>query len=257
MNRFKIYSCFFVLLLTGIIISCNRYQVDYNGAGNPLVQHINDSLWAYFPVNGNTGDSSGNGRDMELFNGASVVFDFTLNSDVLDFDGADDFGKVSGDFPAGDFSLSFFVKLRDNRGRFLTLGDYQTGYGNSFDIGIDTTTTKDTIRLSLATNQAAICNEHPDGTESVLNNWPVYPGVWNYVVASYSNGVLKIWFNNNLVSTRSTSVTGLNTCSGNGFTIGSWWEGNKQAFNGRMDNIRIYNRVLTAEEIAYLYNNRQ
>jgi hypothetical protein len=39
--------------------------------------------------------------------------------------------------------------------------------------------------------------------------------------------------------------------------VGAWWVGDLESMNGKLDNIRLYNRVLTPHEIATLSSNYQ
>src|SRR5437763_1493731 len=40
-----------------------------------IAKHINDSLWAYYPIQGNANDSSGHNHTLVLNNGASLTYD--------------------------------------------------------------------------------------------------------------------------------------------------------------------------------------
>ncbi len=49
-------------------------------------------------------------------------------------------------------------------------------------------------------------------------------------------------------------------CSESNFVVGGWWNGGNsglETINGKLDEIRMYNRVLTAKEIAWLSRNFQ
>jgi hypothetical protein len=39
--------------------------------------------------------------------------------------------------------------------------------------------------------------------------------------------------------------------------VGGWWDGDPASLNGTMDEVRLYNRVLTANEINFLARNFQ
>jgi len=41
-------------------------------------------------------------------------------------------------------------------------------------------------------------------------------------------------------------------CPSSQFIVGAWWNGGQQGINGKLDNIRLYNRNLTAKEIITL-----
>jgi hypothetical protein len=60
----------------------------------------------------------------------------------------------------------------------------------------------------------------------------------------YVNGVLN--------STAYSPNTSLYTCPMDKLCIGGWWDGDPESINGKMDEVRIYNRLLTTKEIARL-----
>ena len=75
---------------------------------------------------------------------------------------------------------------------------------------------------------------------------------WQYVTATYddSANTLKFYIDGVLVNTN-TSATDALTGNTNDLWIGD--NGCTSAFNGTIDDVRIYNRILSAEEIAGLY----
>jgi hypothetical protein len=79
-------------------------------------------------------------------------------------------------------------------------------------------------------------------------------GNWHHVVgvADSSNLILKLYVDGNLVA---TSSYGGSTQIGNSeLNIGRNPGATFQVFNGVIDEVRIYNRALSAEEVKILYN---
>jgi len=73
-------------------------------------------------------------------------------------------------------------------------------------------------------------------------------GVWYHVVGTYDRQHVKIYINGKLrgsaARTEAIQSTGTNT------VVGFW---NNEYFQGFIDEVRIYNRALSAEEIKNLY----
>ncbi|MCC7374082.1 MAG: hypothetical protein IT581_05475 [Verrucomicrobiales bacterium] len=89
---------------------------------------------------------------------------------------------------------------------------------------------------------------------------------WNHYLVTFEAGVVKAYYNGVCISTNTTDVTTL-TVAGQYIGIGCWtfnktpWmdlsedlHPNNAWVNGLVDDIRIYNRVLSAEEASAVYS---
>ena len=81
----------------------------------------------------------------------------------------------------------------------------------------------------------------------------ITPGVWTHIVGVYSisDGVLRIYVNGVAAGTTAGGGT-INSSSQRTFIGADAWSGNY--FNGTIDDVRIYNRALSASEVGRLYN---
>lgn len=63
-----------------------------------------------------------------------------------------------------------------------------------------------------------------------------------------------IYYNNRSLGTQTLNGA-VGSTKGRGWTIGQDWDGNNESdyYNGAVDNVGIYNHVLTADEISALY----
>jgi len=75
---------------------------------------------------------------------------------------------------------------------------------------------------------------------------------WNHVVATYTAGQRRTYVNN-ILRTSDTLNVALNTNQGAQF-IGSYNSGG-YFYNGEIGIVKVYNKALTAEEIAKNYAN--
>lgn len=89
-----------------------------------------------------------------------------------------------------------------------------------------------------------------------LNSLIKPSGEWQHVLWSFnkniSNNNWKIYINGELKN--SLQYTSSIDIGGNVY-LGTWYHDfNYAPFNGSIDDVRIYNRALSAEEITFLYN---
>ena len=74
---------------------------------------------------------------------------------------------------------------------------------------------------------------------------------WNHLVATYDGQFAKVYINGKMEATASTNNEKIHV-NGNPVTIGT--DGYGLRYTGEMDDIRIYNRALPAEEVKALYD---
>jgi len=216
-----------------------------------------DGLIAFYPFNGNANDESGNGNNGTVV-GASLSSDRFNNSEsAYIFDGLDDYidiGLLSELNGALEISISIWImKFSADRyegfvGRWntdskpnnvLLLYNNEQSWVNYpiFDLQFD----DESIGWAEAKNKAPI------------GEWFHLAGVWRSsdgFIGIYMNGTLE---NSNFYG-QGKSLYYLDTYT---TRIGHWGfpeQGGECFFLGKLDDIRIYKRALTEEEIKSLYN---
>jgi hypothetical protein len=94
-------------------------------------------------------------------------------------------------------------------------------------------------------------------TDWLTSNTSLEPYSWNHIVLTFSQDGHAIYINGQLDAYNPSPPSGaLNTNGDYATTIGNWYQ-DSHHFNGIIDEIRIYNRALAAEEITglfYTYN---
>jgi len=89
----------------------------------------------------------------------------------------------------------------------------------------------------------------PAQTVLQQNQWDLLTGTWD-------GNTLKLYLNGLLQSTNNNVPLGsIDDCLGGTLRIGLWWENDPAWFHGTIDEVRIYNRALSDEEVLTLYNN--
>ena len=111
---------------------------------------------------------------------------------------------------------------------------------NKFSFGV-VSNTEDCSAVSNSTNLYGI----------YANN-TIQPARWYNIVASFAGGVQKYYINGVLQGSFTRSFTKTKQCSNSNLVIGGWWKNDITSIDGKIDEVRLYNRVLTDCEISSL-----
>jgi hypothetical protein len=251
--------------ITHITINLNNLEIPTTG------------LQLYMPFNGNLNDLSPN-------NVTSV--DYTTHnyvagkrSEALDFNGITDYIQLTQTINSQfGLSFAFWVNTRgvngsENNGSIISKYSkinntrcfmvYSFGsYGTRLD-----------NRLAAAFYKYGFSSAEHDMTKSyleqadisvypnpslwtMLNPLRLVPGEWTHCVVNLTPTTIEIWINGSICTKKTREYSAYNTSTvepvliGNNYDIG---EGTNNHFNGKLDELRVYNRGLTNEEIRTLY----
>lgn len=226
--------------------SGQSYNVTQDGAPSagvcPAV-NFDGAISSSYPKSGTSWtDLSGNGNIGTLSGGVSYN---NINGGALSFDGVSSYVNVpessSLDFGTGDFSVSFWCYRTAsgyNDGSYIVKG----GLGTP---GIDTY--DDMFQVDTSTGNLAHI-----GLSASYNVWENHV----FVVTQSGAPYIKHYINNVLNQTgySGTGSTG-SVNNANGLIIGrSYAGGIYRYFNGSIGSVRIYNKVLSTDEISQNFN---
>ncbi len=197
-------------------------------------------------VNGQTNgfqDLSGNGRNGTATNANGTGMNFVVGkiSNAVQFDGVDDAITSSYIPNIGSNRLTISAWISPNGS-----GTYEISNQGQWDGGPWTG-----WRFQLSSN--ALNLKLGDGTSTTYaySAGNIQSGVWQLVTATWDGSYIRIYQNGTEVGNISKSLT----YSGNTdtYNIGKY-AGSAYFFNGYIDDERVYNRALTADEIKAIYN---
>ncbi|MCX6238706.1 MAG: family 16 glycosylhydrolase [Bacteroidia bacterium] len=219
------------------------------------IPNINNGIVAYYPFNGNANDESGNGNN-GIQHGATLTTDrFDKIEKAYLFNGKDNYINIS---------TAFF----NNGWQGYTI----SGWFNCIDISqhrqtIFNTNPSTGIGLTFNHNDASspnrisyYVNSHPGvSTWDIFtfpNNISKYSNFkgnqWYHIVFQKSGNTYNLYINGILDITLNGLISPINyNC---GIRIGAIGDALIEYFHGKLDDIRIYNRVLTDTEIQQLYH---
>jgi len=246
------------LLLAALFFSCKK---DSHPTPPPTdssnIVNLKKGLLLYLPFSGNFADSSGNNNPTTGVNGASLGSDLSGNA-ASAFDGGGTGQRVivtnngSIKFDTA-YTVSMNVMLRSyQRADLLAVVKHATGDGWVFSVGTAEYSTNIINMNTVDTTGNCSTTVQPFNGQLLRSNSALLPGAWNNVVTVFNKGVSKIYINGQLSATLTTPNSHVPDCMSSNVIVGGWWDGDPASIDGKLDEVRIYNRPLNPNEIAKL-----
>ena len=206
----------------------------------PLSGTLNQGLVGWWPFNGNANDESGNGNNGTV-NGAVLSADrFGSSNSAFIFDGVNDQISVgnSSSLSFSSFTISCWVN-KDNQTIYLP------------GIISKCSPTNQGWYLATTANQNHNLIWQGGGTSGYWGcaSSPLNALDWIYLAAVYSPTSVKLFVNGVLIDSNSTQSGLINTT----YPLTFGYKNGDSFFGGQIDDIGIWNRVLTNNEILSLY----
>jgi hypothetical protein len=222
---------------------------------NAFSQIPSSGLVGYWPFNGNANDESGNGNNGTL-NGASLTTDrFGNTNSAYSFDGVNDYISTNllGITGQNSRTIGFWFNSNNNNSGIKTMlgyGEHSSAIpqGSRFDCTLETG--KPSIDIAYSFASYTIPN--------IQNNWKYYTVTYN-MIDGVNVQAIKLYIDGVLQSSpylESNSVI-INTGNLNSVFFGApYTTPSGNSFNGKLDDIGIWNRALTPAEITQLYTDQ-
>jgi len=211
-----------------------------------------NGLVGWWPFNGNANDESGNGNNGSV-NGATLTSDrFGNANNSYRFDGVDDYigTNLSGITGQNSRTISFWFNSNNNTSGIKTMVGYgehasSIPQGSRFDCTIENA--KPSIDIGYTFASYVVNN--------IQNNWKYYTVAYE---SSYGTTVqaIKLYIDGVLQQNPSILDTFILINTGNLYKVffgAPYTNPSGNSFNGKLDDIGIWNRALTQQEITNLY----
>ena len=204
------------------------------------------SLVAYYPFNGNANDESGNGNDGDI--NEETDSEPTLTTDrfgnensAYSFDGINDFIVIDPEFSySNEISMGGWLKI-DALSKGITIVSKRFGNFGGEDFQLYYEGPGDYKMVGILWG---LSTERCRGTiNSVIDN------DWHHYFFTY-DGSFMVMYIDGVINQTCTSSGTVNNNNLN-MRIGEDWYGNYG--DGDIDEVRIYNRALSASEVQALY----
>lgn len=214
---------------------------------------ITTNLAAWYAFDGDANDGSGNQNHATIF-GATFVEDRDGNNNsAIQFDGVDDYLQVDHTNRSLDLnftatiSLWFYHQPQEDGRTFYTLlekGDPDRGGHSRYG-------------LWLIDNHVEFCIQPNSGSfhfclDSVQ---PLEAEQWHHIVGVHTGEALEIYIDGELDNSSTHGRVGISTSPFELFIGTDLYAPTPVYTNGTLDDVRIYRRPLTSDEIQQLYQN--
>ena len=215
------------------------------------INTLNEGLVAYYPFKGNAEDESGNGRNGNI-SGAILTTDrFGVPNNAYSFDGIDDYIKsFANNLPSGERSISIWFKANSVANMPVLIGYGGSNSCNSYFQGINSCQ-RGRFEVQSHCDANSLAKLYSEVPVNEWHHWLVTTSQDGTVMYIDGAEVARnnVFINNTYTSNRELSIgSGINT---DGYAPYS--DGCMGYFNGCLDDIRIYNRCISASEIQALY----
>jgi surface protein len=261
--------------LTGIDFYLSDKDADFDGfldweeyqAGSGIndansTPGLDFGLVAWYTFDGNASDMSGNGNHGTV-HGATLGIDrHGEAAKAFNFDGLGNYIRISNPIDSfqKEFTISVWLITNAGGGSVFSKYSYQSGQGNGFTLGITDEVGSgagfngSTIHSTTIANDSWQFSAHPSYT--------LTPNVFTHVVAVYDQGTASLYIDDLLQSSKSYSYQGNILDNSYDILLGTYFKNSgseiasdetSHGFDGVLDDLRLFNRALSPDEVHALY----
>jgi len=221
-----------------------------------LVLHLDASIFNTVPLGSTWYDLSGNGNNGTLNGGLN------FSGNQISFDGSNDYIDLGDNTLNGanepfaenntKFSISYFARVTS----FLS-NDSNHGISNTI-LGKSDDNSNDNFEMGYSPggNFEFYVDDKSNDVNDVETSIQVATGEWHHITVVYDvskTNDFVVYFNGSLSQSYNLGFSGMDNADGSALTLGNSRR-NRSWLNGDISQISIYNRALSATEIAHNYN---
>lgn len=236
-----------------------------------FIQEVSvENLIAQWKFEGNADDASGNGHNGELMSGIIGPGSAPMDGNTKPVLVADRFDQPNN---AYDFKNGAYVEVpytAELNPKEFTISLWVKRHGTNPDNYMFSLNTYNGFKFQLQGADFLFLTIHTDNGYHDVDSAPgVVPDeTWTFISASYTNGTMKFYINDNLVKTADVTGTPITLESPVNLAIGQqlpkgimnfsdtsspFYYYGQAFFMGAMDDIRFYNRALSDAEVLSIY----
>lgn len=229
-----------VIVVLLLMLGCDKSEQQQETLSlSCLPTNLQNGVVAYYPFgNGSLNDSSGNNFNLTNPTSASPAMDRGGNPNcAFNFNGNDYLEYVNPTFlnnlPATNLSVSFWYKSDEDTYGSLISRDDTTNCPNYYGI------------WSVMFVNAMLMYSSNGG---LCPGPPIFTNTWNHIVITSNSSLIQFYHNGILISSTNnfTNCPFITTNQGNLF-LG-------KLYDGILDDMVIYNRIISTAEVTQLYN---
>jgi hypothetical protein len=215
------------------------------------------AYWKFDEPSGATtaSDSAGSNTGMLSPAGASIDGNgISGNTLTLGANGFVNMGKVL-QFPAGPFSISAWIMTTSPTACSLIVSTNMSGTDSGYILGANACGTK----LGKANQAFFNLNGNAESAATPLSTRNINDGSWHHIVGVYDSGSGNMFvYVDGVPASKPIPPITPNYDPNNAFVIGGEMSGNQPfgSFNGSIDEVQIYNGVLSQADVTDLFTNQ-
>jgi hypothetical protein len=237
--------------------SCKKDEPGHPPTTDSTV-NLKKGLLVYLPFSGNFADSSGNNNPTQLVGADGGLTSDRQGNANSAFGGSGAGGRIevtnngSIKFDSA-FTISVnFMELNSSMGQVLaSMVKVEDGKGPSFLAG-NSIVGMSNVQFSVV-RSSSTCDEYGNDKSTVdTSGFIPQAGTWYNLICTFNKGNLRMYLNGKLISEQTTTDPLAHVCPNAKFVAGGWWQNDPESINGKLDEVRLYDRALNAAEIAKL-----
>jgi hypothetical protein len=214
---------------------------------------LKNGLIAYYPFNGNANDESGNNISGVINSAKTTTNRYEVNNSAYLFNNSSIYIPYDNKLKTTNLTTSTWIKPNsynpDNYS--VIINRFEQGYNNPGGETWQVILTNKEIWFQILGTGTS-----PNSNNTILKAPKIIPlNIWSLITCTYDGKTMKIYVNGIEQISQSTSII-MNTNGTSGISIGVSRQANGifHYFDGKIDDVGMWNRSLNADEILYLYN---
>ncbi len=218
--------------------SGNSAQASATPSGGPV-------LVARYSFDGNANDGSGNANH-PIVTGGSPAFVVGRYGSAVDLNGTDQYQMLPAGMLASvtNFTIAAWVNW-DGGGAWQRIFDF--GNDTTQNMFLTPSSGSGTLRFAITTNGS--------GAEQILETSALPVGQWRHVAVTRNGNAAQLYTNGVLAATGAVTIAPANFNPALNYLGDSQYEPDP-LFNGRLDELFIYNVALSGADVVRLMNNQ-
>lgn len=240
-----------LLLMSLVILSVSCGHEDLiveNSCKNVVESTIGDGLVAWYPFNGNTNDESGNLNDGNNMGAELTANRLGKSNSAYSFTNSSSTNQKRIDISinttsvTNGLSIVWWIKRNGNGAHSPRAFEFWPG-----------SESEGKFVSGIRNDENTLWFDHHLAGESISFTLPYSTSNgWVHYVYTVGNGEARIYVNGKLQDKQVINTTSIKL--GNKVALGRMNHPSYDAFNGILDDIAVYNRVITQDEINHYYN---
>ena len=242
------------------------FYIDGNSIGTANLAHylkeekpinevdLTSGLVAWYPMDGNASDMSGNSRHGTIYGATSTEDRHGKKQNAYAFDGIDDYIKIDHDTAFNHLPLSISAWFKSNETKHGSIiSKYWNASWNGWTVNVNSSEITPFYLRSFG--KQIIGNHHPTYGENKGFGSSYESNVWNHVVLVYSNDGGELYLNGKLKDTKNWKGEAGSPSTSQPVNIGLYRKSKSGGsfFKGSIDDVRIYDRALAEKEVLAMY----